>query len=963
MNEYINNCITFPCIGKRPCTTKWNTLTKSVPKKKENPNYGILCGKINDLIVIDCDLLKSKESSDKYLCGVKAWNILCDQFSVLKSMNIPTVQTKSGGLHLYFKYNNYLASGVQKLASSLFEEDTNKIVKIDILSDNKFVVGPGSIGYKFINNSGLSTPVHMPSFLIDMLVPSLAASKEESKSCLITTTSNNDVNEDTLSHILDGIPDCYADNYEDWIRIIWAIAETGNKNGFNALHLADQFSQRSDKYTDLKDVEKVYRQSNGKVTFGTLVHLSRNKPIRNQIIKQNESGSDLKIVNTEILIDDFKVFKTFENIDQIIDIKEKGDTRIFSVHTTDGQEKDIEVTQSNMIASSTEESTSKNTERKSLGYLQNSVDIQYDLSVIHPEFGEDSKCILKDLETIDFVHRSDKGGEHRIRIKHPWDKKRSYITKHSHDKQMGNMNRNKQAVDVLLNDALKPGCYQIFKDRYNITVNCQTANFNYFGDDKDKKIRSEEQLINDLIEAHPGIVDSIKFSDNSKLGSFDGLFVCSSITGIWKKEHNGRVEKMLSSRFKKHVPNLNEHEIKFIETHSNIQSLRKMFVKEIIDDDFENNIDENLNNFATSNGVFDFTTKSLRRTLPMDYAMTNCGWKYDVDLAATHIDDVKLFFNKLFPIKTEKDIFLTFIASLLHGYRLDKKFMILTDKRDGNNGKSTLLNLLRVFFGDYLKSSTKFICKASFDKDKDSHDGGLEPLKGKRVMLADELKKNMKLDEGLIKNLAGGKYVVEGRRFGKVDQFKFTWQAGIIMVFNEGDCPKFDSTDKAFMERMLVCPMRSKFINCANDNVETNTYIIDPQIDENFANWRSSLLDYLKDYCNIDGLCKFNIPKSMCEWKEDIISGNNELADWIFENVEVTNQIEDVVSLNDLKDKYKNHYGLRGISDRDFMAIAKALFTSKGFEIKDRHRIRIGGKQIEKRNTIVRIKLIDDIEV
>jgi len=53
-------------------------------------------------------------------------------------------------------------------------------------------------------------------------------------------------------------------------------------------------------------------------------------------------------------------------------------------------------------------------------------------------------------------------------------------------------------------------------------------------------------------------------------------------------------------------------------------------------------------------------------------------------------------------------------------------------------------------------------------------------------------------------------------------------------------------------------------------------------------------------------------------------------------NIEVTNYIEDVVSLNDLKDKYKNHHGLRGVSDRDFMAIAKALFTSKGFEIRDR---------------------------
>jgi hypothetical protein len=101
----------------------------------------------------------------------------------------------------------------------------------------------------------------------------------------------------------------------------------------------------------------------------------------------------------------------------------------------------------------------------------------------------------------------------------------------------------------------------------------------------------------------------------------------------------------------------------------------------------------------------------------------------------------------------------------------------------------------------------------------------------------------------------------------------------------------------------------------------------------------------------------------MCEWKEDIISGNNELADWIFENVEVTNQIEDVLSLNDLKDKYKNHHGLRGISDRDFMAIAKALFTSKGFEIKEKMQYRVNGSNTTKRNVVLRIKLNDEMSV
>jgi hypothetical protein len=45
------------------------------------------------------------------------------------------------------------------------------------------------------------------------------------------------------------------------------------------------------------------------------------------------------------------------------------------------------------------------------------------------------------------------------------------------------------------------------------------------------------------------------------------------------------------------------------------------------------------------------------------------------------------------------------------------------------------------------------------------------------------------------------------------------------------------------------------------------------------------------------------------------------------------------------------------------MAIAKALFTSKGFEIKERFTIRLKGVKKERKNVILRVKLIDDIEV
>ena len=89
MNGYIQNCITFPCSGKRPLVHKWNTLTTRLPHDADS-NYGILCGQKNNIMVVDCDLLKPEEDENKYLCGVKAWKMICSKFPLLRAMDIPS---------------------------------------------------------------------------------------------------------------------------------------------------------------------------------------------------------------------------------------------------------------------------------------------------------------------------------------------------------------------------------------------------------------------------------------------------------------------------------------------------------------------------------------------------------------------------------------------------------------------------------------------------------------------------------------------------------------------------------------------------------------------------------------------------------------------------------------------------------------------------------------------------------
>ena len=63
------------------------------------------------------------------------------------------------------------------------------------------------------------------------------------------------------------------------------------------------------------------------------------------------------------------------------------------------------------------------------------------------------------------------------------------------------------------------------------------------------------------------------------------------------------------------------------------------------------------------------------------------------------------------------------------------------------------------------------------------------------------------------------------------EQISYLWQAGILLVFNEGDMPKYDKGDSAFMKRMVVAPMRSQFFAKLDPEAGTDPLVfqVDPR--------------------------------------------------------------------------------------------------------------------------------------
>eukprot|EP00798_Chlamydomonas_sp_ICE-L_P015404 gene15404-biopygen24450 len=430
---------------------------------------------------------------------------------------------------------------------------------------------------------------------------------------------------------------------------------------------------------------------------------------------------------------------------------------------------------------------------------------------------------------------------------------------------------------------------------------------------------------------------------------------------FFSRINNARISNSIANEFKfKFLAEKNNKKIRgFVDTIRGRSAFLQSVASLVLDEKFADNLDINPDLFAVNNGVFDSSSRDtvVFRKVEMTDNISRCAkWDYQgednnhLQRCKEELDD---FLRKVMPVDEERDVLLAFFAGLLSGRRKEKKFLAFTDKTSGDNGKSTLMALMGTFFGEYGSSNgTKFLTKGSFARSRDDHDAGLKPMKGVRLMVAEEMKPNIASDKALIKRIAGGEGVrVCGRSCGTGNSFDFMWQAGVVMIFNEGDCPKFDGGDNAFVKRMVIVPMRSNFLIHPDPQREHEFERRDDLADI-LPTWRSALAQLLIEHFRRPG--RFSIfdtlPVSMTEWKSGIADSATTLAEWLEEVVEVTGASSDAVWIGDLKSRWKvSHYG-HETSSVFSTKLVKALFLGKqGTEWKETSQVAVSTEEEKKK--------------
>lgn len=288
------------------------------------------------------------------------------------------------------------------------------------------------------------------------------------------------------------------------------------------------------------------------------------------------------------------------------------------------------------------------------------------------------------------------------------------------------------------------------------------------------------------------------------------------------------------------------------------ESVMKMAVQQFYEEDFQAKLNINGNLFACRNGMIELRVPGadgrdhvvFRQGRPEDYMSFMAGQnlpemagidytRYDAtDPRQAEIAD---FFSKLFPNPEVRRYTLRLLASCLEGFNREQCFYIATGV--GGNGKSKLVELMRMTFGDYQTSLQSTVLTR-----KRPESGAANPdimaAKCRRFIYLQEPDDKEPMNTSRMKQFSGEDMVEARALYG--DQEKFVIMGKLFMMCNK--LPPVTTMDRGTWRRIRVIEFVSKFV--LPDHPEflagrPNVFLMDPMLDKKLRSWREPFLALL----------------------------------------------------------------------------------------------------------------------
>jgi P4 family phage/plasmid primase-like protien len=287
-------------------------------------------------------------------------------------------------------------------------------------------------------------------------------------------------------------------------------------------------------------------------------------------------------------------------------------------------------------------------------------------------------------------------------------------------------------------------------------------------------------------------------------------------------------------------------------------SVMKMAVHQFYEEDFQNKLNINGNLFGCKNGVLELRCPGadgrdhvvFRQGRPEDYVSFLAGQNLPETTAIDYIPydaadprqaELADFFSKLFPDKDVRRYALRLLASCLEGFNREQCFYIATGV--GGNGKSKLVELMRLTFGDYQTSLQSTVLTR-----KRPESGAANPdimaAKSRRFIYLQEPDDKEPLNTSRMKQFSGEDMVEARALYG--DQEKFVIMGKLFMMCNR--LPPVTTMDRGTWRRIRVLEFVSKFVPPDHPELlsgRPHVYLMDTSLDKKLRSWREPFLALL----------------------------------------------------------------------------------------------------------------------
>ena len=304
---------------------------------------------------------------------------------------------------------------------------------------------------------------------------------------------------------------------------------------------------------------------------------------------------------------------------------------------------------------------------------------------------------------------------------------------------------------------------------------------------------------------------------------------------------------------------------------------------------FRSNLNSKKHLIPFENGVFDLLANSFRETQKSDYINLTMGYSYDV---TAHNEEVYTFLEQVLPISSVRNYILKKMSECLNGDIPNTNFLMFIGD-SGANGKSQLLNLMKLTMGDF---GEKVEVTLLTRKRNNANEANTEKIKlmNKRFAFLSEPEDGEKINIGLLKELTGSEEIVARGLYQ--ESTSFVMEAKLFLACNE--LPEIKGEDTALWRRIRVIDFPSRFVD---DPQESNEYPIDRTLPSRMRediSWRQTFMNILLKFYFQNVVEPEEVKIKTDEYRKE----NNDFYNWLDDNI--VYQENNILKLKDLVELY-----------------------------------------------------------